>query len=116
MEQQLQPLHTFSNFIQPLLKNISHAFLKKEDTLIQSADFMPLFDVIQLIHEAYYFNKTILLQFELLTSNGDIITRSLTGTIKTSIQENNYFVFQEEDNNISHFISLNQVLQIIKIS
>lgn len=107
-----QPLHTFSSFIQPFL----HTLLEDDDYTGEKAEFMPLFDVIQLIHEAYYFTQSILLQFEVLNPKGYITTHQLTGIIKTPIQDNNYFVFEEEHSNLSHLISLEQVLQIVKLS
>ncbi|MGY3724392.1 hypothetical protein SAMN05421767_1511 [Granulicatella balaenopterae] len=110
-----QPLHTISSFIQPFLHTFSQTLLE-EDYSDKKIEFMPLFDVIQCIHEAYYFTQTILLQFEVLTPKGYITTHQLTGMIKTPIQDNNYFVFEEAHSNLSHLISLEQVLQIVKLS
>lgn len=103
----------FTAFIQPILHTItkSTSFMEVDDNEgVLYEDFMPLMDVIETIHSAYYFKHTVTIVFETQNSDGFITKHTKHGRIRSVINENNQFAFETSGTNITQFLTLEQVL------
>lgn len=105
MEQYKKPFHSF---IQPLLNSLQFPTVSTSYT-----DVMPLIDVVETIHNSYYFKKEITLLFEQYNSKGELQQFTKKGIIKSCIQPNNHFVFLSED--LTMILNLEQVVSAIQV-
>lgn len=105
MEQYKKPFHSF---IQPLLNSLQFPTESTSFTPV-----MPLIDVVETIHNSYYFKKEITLLFEQYISKGELQQFTKKGIIKSCIQPNNHFVFLSED--LTMILNLEQVVSAIQV-
>lgn len=111
MELRKSPL----NFIQPLLhtlKKTTNIIELDDDQATFVAEVMPILDVINLIHQAYYFNQAVCITYEVKNSTGYIDTLQVVGTVQTPISQANRFAFQPSHASITNLLSLEQVLSV----
>lgn len=104
--------HPLTSIFQPFIQSLQFSndeFYSFDETETRIAYFMPLVDLVETIHQAYYFKKAICLEFEQKDEDGFVYKVVANGTIQTPILENNRVAFTDQSN-ITHLLSLEQLL------